>query len=143
MGYGAGRTQWDVVYGPLSGHCLFADARRALFLSPSLLASLFPPRTGLELPLFYYFQTRHFFSKALSLSFSLTGRGGATLEKTCWKSHNRNVQPLLDIINVDRWTSLPWRRVNSCRSWREKLDRIFFHVRVPLLERCLRVRACS
>lgn len=117
MGYGAGRTMGRRVWAIV--RALSVRGRKAspfslslsLFISPCV--SLSASNRPRALPLFYYFQTRHFFSELLflSLSFALVGRGGATLEKTCWKSHNRNVRPLLDIINVDRWTSLPWRRV--------------------------------
>lgn len=91
-----GRRVWAIVRA-LSG-CERKASSLSLSLSFSLVFffSLFLPlflaislsfRFGLELPLFYYFQTRHFFSEtilSLSLSSSFSGRGEA-LQKNMLK----------------------------------------------------------
>lgn len=137
------------MYGPLSGHCLFADARQALFPSLSLSPSVCPSisffalridferereREGASIILLFSntsFFWQSFLSLSLFLLFTLVGRGGATLEKTCWKSHNWGIRPVLDIINVDRWRECLSVKNKLSSGGREKF------------ERCVRVGAYS
>jgi len=150
MGYDAGCTMgrrvWAIVRALSVRGCKaspFSLSVSPCVLSLSLSLSLSPrlePASGFH----YFIIFKHvtflarlslslFLSIFISVSLSISlGVAERRWKKTCWKSHNRSVQPLLGIINVDRWTSLPRRRVNSHRPLarrgrREKLERIFFH----------------
>lgn len=101
-----------------------------LSTSLSLPLSHSPPRTGLEPPLFYYFQTRHFFSETAlslspSLSLSLWAWRCATLQKNMLEIATGR-PALLGVINVNGWTSSPAEGDLSLGSQSRRV-RIFFH----------------
>lgn len=109
----------------------------SLFL-PLVLSLSLSFHFDLEPLLFYYFQTRHFFSETvlsvfLSFSFSspLWAWRGNVAKKYVGNRPVEATGPLRRIINVDRWTNSPWWRVKAHRGSRA---RIFFHVYTLLLE---------
>lgn len=142
----SGRTQGEPSL-TISHPSIFVSLSLSIFLfplsfffsvSPSLPLFHSPPRTGLEPPLFYYFQTRHFFSETalslspsspsllLSLSLLLSGRGGARRCKKNMLEIATGRPALLGVINVDGWTSSPAEGDLSLGSQSRRV-RIFFH----------------
>lgn len=97
MGYSA-MAQWDAVYGPLSGHCLVANARRALFLFLSHWFPLFFLFSSLSFSPFLFLSTlaysfhyfiifKHvtFLARPFLPLFLSPSLGGATLQKNMFK----------------------------------------------------------